>query len=42
VIAAMVAMLMGAAILFVTGFSSNDFLHSAAHDVRHSSGFPCH
>ena len=42
VLSAVVAMLLGAAILFVAGFSSNDFLHAAAHDVRHSSGFPCH
>jgi cobalt transporter subunit CbtB len=42
VLSAVVAMLLGAAILFVAGFSSNDFVHAAAHDVRHASGFPCH
>jgi cobalt transporter subunit CbtB len=42
VLSAIVAMLLGAAIVFVAGFSSNDFLHAAAHDVRHASGFPCH
>ena len=42
VLSAVVAMLLGAAILFVAGFSSNDFVHGAAHDVRHSAGFPCH
>ncbi|MGZ6253602.1 MAG: CbtB domain-containing protein [Candidatus Binataceae bacterium] len=26
----------------MAGFSSNDFVHAAAHDVRHASGFPCH
>lgn len=42
VVCAMVALLLGAGILFVAGFSSNDFVHAAAHDVRHASGFPCH
>jgi cobalt transporter subunit CbtB len=42
VLAAAIAMLLGTSILFVAGFSSNNFLHAAAHDVRHSSGFPCH
>lgn len=42
VIAAMVAITLGAAIIFVVGFSHSDLLHAAAHDVRHAAGFPCH
>jgi cobalt transporter subunit CbtB len=42
VVSAAVAILLGTAILFAAGFSSNDFVHAAAHDVRHASGFPCH
>ncbi len=42
VLSAIVALLLGVGILFVAGFSSNDFVHAAAHDVRHASGFPCH
>jgi cobalt transporter subunit CbtB len=42
ILSAVVTMLVGAAILFAVGFSSNDFAHAAAHDVRHSAGFPCH
>ena len=42
ILSAIVALLLGAGILFVAGFSSNDFVHAAAHDVRHASGFPCH
>jgi cobalt transporter subunit CbtB len=42
VIAAMVAITLGAASIFVIGFSHSDLLHAAAHDVRHAAGFPCH
>lgn len=34
--------LLGASTVFVTGFAQAQSLHDAAHDVRHSSGFPCH
>ena len=34
--------LIGAAVLFTAGFAQSDALHAAAHDVRHSTGFPCH
>ena len=37
-----IAMLLSTIVLFLVGFSSNSFLHGAAHDVRHVSGFPCH
>ena len=42
VLSAVVAMMLGAAVLFIAGFSSNDFAHASAHDVRHAAGFPCH
>jgi cobalt transporter subunit CbtB len=37
-----VAIALGMTILAVVGFARNDFIHAAAHDVRHSAGFPCH
>lgn len=36
------AALLGAAILFTAGFAQSQTLHDAAHDTRHTSGFPCH
>jgi len=36
------ALAFGIALLFVTGISSKPVLHNAAHDARHSAGFPCH
>lgn len=36
------AMLLGAALLLGTGFSSTNQAHNAAHDMRHANGFPCH
>lgn len=39
--AALAAML-GVLIIGVVGFSHVDVFHNAAHDVRHSNGFPCH
>ena len=42
IIAALMAIALGATILFVVGFSHSDLLHAAAHDVRHATGFPCH
>lgn len=39
---AIVAIALGMTILSVVGFAPNDFIHAAAHDVRHSAGFPCH
>jgi cobalt transporter subunit CbtB len=41
-IAASFAFALGATVVFTIGFSSNDFVHGAAHDVRHANGFPCH
>lgn len=34
--------LLGLFILGGVGFSSIPVLHNAAHDYRHSTGFPCH
>jgi cobalt transporter subunit CbtB len=42
IISAIVAIALGMTIISVVGFAPNDFIHAAAHDVRHSAGFPCH
>lgn len=34
--------LLGLFILGFTGFSGMEAAHNAAHDYRHSLGFPCH
>ncbi|HBO3525557.1 TPA: CbtB domain-containing protein [Pseudomonas aeruginosa] len=34
--------LLGALLVYLAGFSHIDAVHNAAHDTRHSSGFPCH
>ncbi len=39
---AVLAMLLGAFIVFGVGLSPMSVLHNAAHDARHSTGFPCH
>jgi cobalt transporter subunit CbtB len=36
------AMLLGAFIVYGAGFASPAGLHNAAHDSRHSFAFPCH
>lgn len=33
---------MGAVLVFGTGFSHPEALHDAAHDARHALSFPCH
>ena len=33
---------LGAALLFMAGFSQSATLHDTAHDSRHAIGFPCH
>jgi cobalt transporter subunit CbtB len=33
---------MGLSLVYFAGFSHLDLVHNAAHDTRHSSGFPCH
>ncbi len=41
-LAAVFAALLGAFVIWAVGFSHIDIAHNAAHDVRHSTGFPCH
>lgn len=36
------AMLIGALIIFGSGFSNTAAVHNAAHDMRHANVFPCH
>lgn len=36
------AFVFGAALIYAAGFASAVELHNAAHDGRHSAGFPCH
>ena len=33
---------LGFGLLFAAGFANSATLHDAAHDTRHSVGFPCH
>lgn len=33
---------LGAGLLFTAGFANSAAMHDAAHDTRHSIGFPCH
>jgi cobalt transporter subunit CbtB len=39
---ALLAVLLGAFILYGVGFAGADVLHNAAHDSRHAITFPCH
>jgi cobalt transporter subunit CbtB len=41
-LAAIFAALLGAFVIWAVGFSHIDVVHNAAHDTRHSAGFPCH
>ena len=36
------AIILGSVILYGAGFVNAAALHNAAHDIRHSQGFPCH
>jgi len=36
------ALLLGTVILFGAAFAQTSAVHNAAHDMRHSQGFPCH
>lgn len=36
------AILLGSVILYGAGFVNSAVVHNAAHDIRHSQGFPCH
>ncbi len=39
---ALVAAILGCVLIFAMGFAEMSTLHNAAHDGRHSAGFPCH
>ncbi len=39
---ALMAAFLGVLLIWGVGFSPIGSVHNAAHDVRHSSGFPCH
>jgi cobalt transporter subunit CbtB len=41
-IAASMAAFLGMFVVWGVGFSHIAAAHNAAHDVRHSNGFPCH
>lgn len=36
------ALIFGLSILSVVSLAPMEVIHNATHDVRHSSGFPCH
>lgn len=38
----LLAFALGVALIYGAGFASKVELHNAAHDGRHSAGFPCH
>jgi len=42
VLPALAAVALGAVLIYGAGFASKIELHNAAHDGRHSAGFPCH
>ena len=40
--AGLVCLFIGATLVFSVGLSQMSAAHNAAHDTRHSLGFPCH
>jgi len=42
VAAALGLALLGVTLIYGVGFAGPQVIHNAAHDVRHSNGFPCH
>lgn len=42
VVQALAAMILGVLVVGTVGFAPVSAIHNAAHDVRHSSAFPCH
>lgn len=42
IVAGVAALAFGVFLTFATGFAGSTVLHNAAHDTRHSVGFPCH
>lgn len=41
-VAAFLALFLGSILTFGVGLAGADVVHNAAHDWRHSMGFPCH
>ncbi|QUJ76326.1 CbtB-domain containing protein [Sulfitobacter albidus] len=39
---ALFAVILGVAVITMTGHLQAATLHDAAHDMRHATGFPCH
>lgn len=39
---AVLAILLGAVLIYGVGFASPMAVHNAAHDARHAFAFPCH
>jgi cobalt transporter subunit CbtB len=39
---ALMAIMLGAFVVFGVGFAGPTTIHNAAHDVRHAFAFPCH
>jgi cobalt transporter subunit CbtB len=42
VLQSLLAAALGTALLAGVGFAQVEAVHNAAHDTRHSAGFPCH
>ena len=42
ILPSLLAGVLGLALIYGAGFSETSQLHNAAHDGRHSAGFPCH
>ncbi|WP_298859190.1 CbtB domain-containing protein [uncultured Sulfitobacter sp.] len=42
VLPAIFALVLGVLIVTMSGHLQAETLHSAAHDMRHANGFPCH
>jgi len=40
--AALVALVLGFGLVWLTGFAYPESVHDAAHDTRHALSFPCH
>ncbi|MDF1607618.1 CbtB-domain containing protein [Hoeflea sp. YIM 152468] len=41
-LAGLMALAIGSILVFGVGLANSQALHDAAHDTRHSYGFPCH
>jgi cobalt transporter subunit CbtB len=42
ILPSMLACMLGLLLLYAAGFAQIPQIHNAAHDTRHSAGFPCH